>query len=66
MLLDGGTGMNTRKKAAEICEKAGVPVADVPCGMIEEATGKCNMVLGICKGGFSDQICEILSEDRPE
>ena len=66
LLLDGGTGMNTRKKAAEICSKAGVPIADLPGGMIEEATGKCNMVLGICKGGFSEQIREILAEDRTE
>ena len=38
LLLDGGAGPNTRKRAEELCERNGTPLRILPEGMIGEAT----------------------------
>ena len=56
VLLDGEAGPNTRKRAEEMCARTGTPVRTVPEGMIREATGKSNIVIGIRKGSFAETI----------
>ena len=63
VLLDGAAGANTRKKAEELCERSGTPLRILPEGMIEAATGRSNMTLGLQKGSFAEQI---LSEFREQ
>ena len=52
LLIDGGTAYNTRKRAEEMCERTGTVKRILPEGLIEAATGKNNMILGIRKGSF--------------
>lgn len=56
LLIDGGTAYNTRKRAEEMCERTGTVKRILPEGLIEAATGKNNMILGIRKGSFAEQI----------
>ena len=46
----------TRKKAEELCIRSGIPIIAIPEGMIEEATGKSNMLMGLQKGSFTEEI----------
>ena len=62
LLLDGGASPNTRKQAEESCSRSGTPVIVLPEGMIEQATGRDNMVIGIPKGSFSEGILKITNE----
>ncbi|MBR5961553.1 MAG: hypothetical protein IKZ98_11250 [Clostridia bacterium] len=56
LLIDSGTADNTRKKAEEMCERTGTPWRVLPEGLIEAATGKSNMILGLRKGSFAEQV----------
>ena len=56
LLIDGSAGANTRKKAEELCGQTGTPVRILRGGLIEEATGKSNMVVGLLKGSFAEQV----------
>ena len=58
LLLDGGAGSKTRKRAEELCERNGTPLRILPEGMIGEATGRDNMVLALQKGSFADKALE--------
>lgn len=59
LLIDGATRDNTRKKSEDLCRQTGTPVAVLPPGTIERATGKDNRVLAIRKGSFAEQILQI-------
>ena len=59
LLIDGETRDNTRKKAEDLCRQTGTPVAVLPPGAVERATGKDNRVLAIRKSSFADQILKI-------
>ena len=61
LLMDESTGPNTRKKTEDLSGKSGIPLMILPAGMIREATGKDNMILGVAKGGFADQITGMLA-----
>jgi len=63
LLMDGNAGPNTRKKAKELCERTQTPLLVLPGGMIESATGRCNMLLGIRQGGFADEILRTAQEE---
>ena len=56
LLLDGGTGPNTRRQFIELCDKYDVPDGILPEGMIGESTGRNVMVFGLQKGSFSEKI----------
>ena len=56
ILLDGETGPNTRKKYQELCGRAGIPLAELPRGLMEEATGRTNKVAALRKGAFAEQM----------
>ena len=55
MMLDDATGINTRKKAEELCRKTGTPLIILKAGTIEEAIGKSNMVISVQSGSFAEQ-----------
>ena len=59
LLLDAGTGFNTRKKADDLCRKGKTPIVILPSGLIESATGKSNMMIAIRKGGFAEQFLQM-------
>ncbi len=61
LLMDNLTGPNTRKKAEELSAAAGTPLMILPEGMIEAATGKSSMILGVAAGSFAEQIKAILN-----
>lgn len=65
ILLDDDAGTNTRKKAEEICRRSGSELRILPAGMIERATGRCNIIIAVCKGSFADTICKITQYDLP-
>ena len=60
VLLDEETGPNTRKKYQELCERTGTPLAFLPKGLIEEATGRANRVAALKKGAFAEQMTACL------
>lgn len=62
VLVDGETSENTRKKAEDLCRRTEIPIIVLPAGLIWKATGKDNMVIGIRKGSFSEQILKITGE----
>ena len=63
LLLDGAAAENTRKRAEELSGRSGTPVVILPEGLIEEATGKSNIILGIRKGSFAEQILAYAREE---
>ena len=60
VLLDGGSSPNTRKKFQDLCERTGTSLAILPQGMMEEATGRSNMVAALRKGAFAEQMTACL------
>ena len=60
--MDEKTGPNTRKRAEELSEGSGVFLGILPEGMIEAATGKSSMILGVRAGGFAEQITVLLNK----
>ena len=63
LLLDGAAGIHTRKKAESLCKRTDTPIWIVPEGLIEEATGKSNLVMGLQEGSFSEKILQCKLED---
>ena len=66
LLLDGGASANTRKKAEDLCRQTETPLAVLTPGLIEHATGKGSMLLGIQKGSFSEGILRLTKDNDPE
>lgn len=62
LLIDGEAGPNTRKRATELCAGTHTPMKMLPSGMIEDATGKSCMVIGLKTGGFADEILRIIPD----
>ena len=59
LLLDEDAGSNTRKKAEDLCRLTETPLTVLTPGLIEQATGKGCMLLGIQKGSFSESILKL-------
>ena len=56
LLLDEAAGVNTRKKAEDLCRQTGTPIRTVPEHLIGDATGRSNIVMGVQDGSFAEQI----------
>ena len=56
LLLDGDASENTRKKYRELCGRTGIPIAILPAGLIEAATGKDNTAMALKEGAFAEQV----------
>lgn len=64
LLIDGEAGPNTCKRAAELCAGTHTPMKMLPSGLIEDATGKNCMVIGLKTGGFADEILRIIQDEK--
>ena len=62
LLMDEGISENVRKKYEGICERSDTVCRTVPEGLIEQATGKTGMAVGIRKGSLGTQILDLLQK----
>ena len=63
LLADGGMSGNTRKRYESMCLRAEIPMAELPEGLLEEATGRPGAAMAVKKGPFAEQIRVIAGED---
>ena len=56
LLLDSGASQATRDKYRGVCANANTPMAELPAGLLHEATGKPGVAMAILKGGFANQV----------
>ena len=66
LLLDGRASQATRDKYRGACRNAGVPMAELPEGMLGRATGKPGVAMAVNRGGLCDQIIRLLPQDRED
>ena len=55
LLLDEAASANTRKRYESLCGRTGTRMAVLPEALIEDATGRQNIVMAVIKGGFAEQ-----------
>ena len=60
LLLDSGASPATRDKYRGVCANANTPMVELPQGLLHEATGKPGMAMAILKGGFANQIQQMI------
>lgn len=67
LLTDGGIAENAGAKYRALCEKTGVPAAELPEGLLEEATGKPGKAMAVKSEGLAEQMIRCLEiSGRPE
>ena len=62
LLADGDMSMNTRKRYESWCQAADVRMAELPAGLLFEATGKPGVAMAVKAGTFDAQITECLKQ----
>ena len=60
LLLDSGASPATQDKYRGVCANAGTPLAELPEGLLHEATGKPGVAMAILKGGFANQVQQMM------
>ena len=60
LLLDGGASKATQEKYTGVCSHAGTPMELLPEGLLHEATGKPGVAMAILKGGFANQVQQMM------
>ena len=60
LLLDSGASTATQDKYRGVCANANTPMVELPQGLLHEATGKPGMAMAILKGGFANQIQQMI------
>ena len=61
VVIDSGTAANTRKRFAEACIGRGVPMFELPEGMLSAAIGDANKMTAALKpSGLADRLMEVL------
>ena len=60
LLLDSGASQATQDKYRGVCANANTPLVELPAGLLHEATGKPGMAMAILKGGFANQIQQMM------
>ena len=60
LLLDSGASAATRDKYRGVCANANTPMVELPQGLLHEATGKPGMAMAILKGGFANQVQQMM------
>ena len=60
LLLDGGASKATQDKYRGVCANANTPTVELPQGLLHEATGKPGMAMAILKGGFANQVQQMI------
>ena len=56
LLVDGEASENTRTRYEKLCRVHEIPMALLPAGMLENATGKTCMAMAVRKGPLLDQV----------
>ena len=60
LLLDSGASTATQDKYRGVCENADTPLVELPEGLLHEATGKPGVAMAILKGGFANQVTQMM------
>ena len=60
LLLDSGASAATRDKYRGVCLNANIPMMELPAGLLHEATGKPGVAMAILKGGFANQVQQMM------
>ena len=60
LLLDSGASTATQDKYRGVCANANTPMVELPEGLLHEATGKPGVAMAILKGGFANQIQQMM------
>ena len=60
LLLDSGASQATRDKYRGVCANANTPMVELPEGLLHEATGKPGVAMAILKGGFANQVQQMM------
>ena len=60
LLLDSGASDATRDKYRGVCLNANTPMMELPAGLLHEATGKPGVAMAILKGGFANQVQQMM------
>ncbi len=63
LLLDSGASKATQDKYCGACQHAGVLLALLPQGLLQEATGRPGMAMAVAKGGLASQIRQVISSE---
>lgn len=70
LLVDAGASEKTRGKYRGVCAGAGVPMALVPEGILNAATGRSGVAMAVKIGTLAEQMIQLLPESgreaRPE
>ncbi len=61
LLLDSGASTATQDKYRGVCANANTPMVELPQGLLHEATGKPGMAMAILKGGFANQVTQMMN-----
>ena len=56
LLLDSGASKATQDKYRGACENAGVQLALLPRGLLQDATGRPGVAMAVTPGGLAEQI----------
>ena len=56
LLLCSGASKATQEKYRGVCANANTPIAELPEGLLHEATGKPGVAMAVLKGGLANQI----------
>ena len=60
LLLDSGASKATQDKYKGVCDNAKTPLVELPEGLLHEATGKPGVAMAILKGGFANQVQQMM------
>lgn len=63
LLLDSGASKATQDKYRGACQHAGVQLALLPQGLLQDATGRPGVAMAVQKGGLAEQIRRVIAED---
>lgn len=64
LLLDSGASNATREKYKGVCANANALLAELPEGLLHEATGKPGVAMAVLKGGFASQIQQMMKPTK--
>ena len=66
LLLDSGASKATLDKYRGVCDNAGVQMALLPRGLLQDATGRSGVAMAVAPGGLAEQIRQNLPVEGKE
>ena len=66
LLLDSGASKATQDKYRGVCDNAGVQMALLPRGLLQDATGRSGVAMAVAPGGLAEQIRQNLPGEGKE